>query len=346
MSQNDFPSRRLSFADKLPTSFDKILVIRRDNIGDLLCTTPLISALRARYQEAHIAVLANSYNASVLANNPDIDKVYQYTKAKHSSKLKLHIWWHEWQLYRALRKAHFDLVIHASPTTHPRTGKLAKYLKVPQRIGVANSSDDGFNVFITPQNVQGEHHVEHVYSLLKPLGITGSPGPMTLNIKVQHPHASLQRPLVGIHISSRRPDNRWPVESFIKLIENLQSKGAHCVLFWAYGEKNDPRYPGDNHLAQQIIRRFNDDISPLPMTTLKDLMSGLAQVDAIVTSDGGVLHIASALSKPVVALFGCTDSTTWGPWQVPHHILQGKGQATNIGVDDVTKATLQLLPLS
>lgn len=327
-------------------SFRKILVIRRDNIGDLLCTTPLISALRVRYQDAHIAVLANSYNASVLARNLDINKVYQYTKAKHSNKLKLHTWWHEWQLYRALRKARFDLIIHANPTPHPRTGKLAKYLKVPQRIGVANSPDEGFNVVISPQDVQGKHHVEQVYSLLKPLGITAQPGPMTLNIQTQHPHPSLKPPLVGIQISSRRPDNRWPVDSFIKLIENLQAKGVRCILFWAYGEKNDPRYPGDNHLAQQIMSRFNEDITPFPMETLEDLMSGLAQVDAIVTPDGGVLHIASALSKPVVALFGCTDSATWGPWQVPHHTLHGQGQAANIGVDEVTNATLQLLPLS
>ncbi len=329
----------------LAASFDKILVIRRDNIGDLLCTTPLISALRIRYQEAHIAVLANSYNASVLTNNPDVNKVYQYTKAKHSSKAKLHVWWHEWQVFRALRKARFDLVIHASPTAHPRTGKLAKYLKVPQRIGVAESPDEGFNVVIAPQEVPRGHHVEQVCSLLKPLGITDPPGPMTLNIETQHPHLSLKHPLVGIHISSRRPDNRWPVKSFIELIRNLQLKGAHCVLFWAYGEQEDPRYPGDNHLAQQIMSRFNEDITPLPMESLENLMSGLAQVDAIVTSDGGVLHIASALSKPVVALFGCTDSVTWGPWHVPHHTLQGHGQATNIGVDDVTKATLQLLAL-
>ncbi|VAW88662.1 hypothetical protein MNBD_GAMMA16-1188 [hydrothermal vent metagenome] len=325
-------------------AFNNILVIRRDNIGDLLCTTPLISALRAGYQEAHIAVLANSYNAAVLANNPDINRVYQYTKAKHSSRVKLHTWWHEWRLFRALRKARFDLVIHGNPTPHPRTGKLAKYLKVPQRIGVANSADEGFNIAISPQDVHGIHHVEQVYSLLKPLGIVDVPGSMTLNIERQHSHLSLKRPLIGIHISSRRPDNRWPVESFIELIENLQVKGAHCVLFWAYGEKNDPRYPGDNHLAQQLIDRFTEDIAPYPMETLEDLMSGLAQVDVIVTPDGGVLHIASALSKPVVALFGCTDSATWGPWQVPHRTLHGQGRATNISVDDVTKATLQLLP--
>src|SRR5262249_10029526 len=56
----------------------RILVIRRDNIGDLVCTTPLIFALRDRYPEAHIAALVNTYNEAVLAGNPALDAVHAY----------------------------------------------------------------------------------------------------------------------------------------------------------------------------------------------------------------------------------------------------------------------------
>ena len=42
------------------TQEPKILIVRRDNIGDLICTTPLISALRRRYPRAHLAALANT----------------------------------------------------------------------------------------------------------------------------------------------------------------------------------------------------------------------------------------------------------------------------------------------
>ncbi|MBM3273219.1 glycosyltransferase family 9 protein, partial [Candidatus Kaiserbacteria bacterium] len=44
----------------------RILVIRRDNIGDLICTTPLLAALRKQWPHAWIGVLANSYNAPIL----------------------------------------------------------------------------------------------------------------------------------------------------------------------------------------------------------------------------------------------------------------------------------------
>ncbi|MHB8536282.1 MAG: glycosyltransferase family 9 protein, partial [Sulfuricaulis sp.] len=50
----------------------RFLVIRRDNIGDLVCTTPLIHALRQRYPKARLCLLVNSYNRPVVENNPDI----------------------------------------------------------------------------------------------------------------------------------------------------------------------------------------------------------------------------------------------------------------------------------
>ena len=51
----------------------RILFIRRDNIGDLVLTTPLIHAVRARFPAAWIGVLGNSYNTPVLAAHPDVD---------------------------------------------------------------------------------------------------------------------------------------------------------------------------------------------------------------------------------------------------------------------------------
>ena len=66
-----------------PPPAGKFLVIRRDNIGDLVCTTPLIHALRIAYPKAQLCVLVNSYNRPVVENHPDIDTVYAYTKAKH-----------------------------------------------------------------------------------------------------------------------------------------------------------------------------------------------------------------------------------------------------------------------
>ena len=386
----------------LPQQFSKILVIRRDNIGDLLCTTPMLSALRRRYPAAHIAVLANDYNAPVLAGNPDVDKVYAYTKAKHSAASKWHARWSELKLYLELRHAAYELVIHANPSPHPRTGRLAKFLRAPYRLGVI-SSDNGprdahFNIGIPAQDVRGTHHVEKVFSLLAPLGITGSPGPMTLKMiddtsgQNAAPASDYPARVIGVHLSSRKACNRWPLAAFSRLIESLLGASLRVALFWAPGSEHDPRHPGDDEHARALAERFGhaiketlknplspdyggegkgegaslaldskspspppsplkgegERISPralelIPTPTLESLIHGLNQMDAVVCCDGGALHIASALGKPVVALFGCTDPRTWGPWRVEHRVLQGEGDAAAIQSSAVFEAVKSLL---
>ncbi len=64
----------------------KILIIRRDNIGDLVCTTPAIAALRKHYPDAEIGALVNSYNSEVLRGNPDVNRVFVYHKLKHAGQ--------------------------------------------------------------------------------------------------------------------------------------------------------------------------------------------------------------------------------------------------------------------
>lgn len=327
-------------ASELPVTFRRILVIRRDNIGDLLCTTPLLTALRSRYPAADIAVLANSYNAPVLAGNPDIDRVYAYTKAKHARGARMVSWWREWSVYRGLRAARFDLVIHANPSVHPRTGRLVRYLGAPYRIGV----DDGhgsYNLAIEPGAVPRAHHVEQVYALLAPLGITGRPGPLTL-VPDAAPVRRADGPVAGVHLSSRKPCNRWPLSNYRGLIDRLSAADVAIKLFWAPGSRDDRRHPGDDELADELCRHHSA-IEPVPTRSLPELIRGLAGTDLVVCPDGGALHIAAALGLPVVALFGCTDSATWGPWGVDHIVLEGRGQAERIAAADASDAALTLL---
>ena len=90
----------------------KILVIRRDNIGDLILTTPLIHALRQRFPQAWIGALVNSYNARVLEANPDLDEVFVYTKAKHRGSASVwSAYWSTFRLIFRLRKLRVDYAI-------------------------------------------------------------------------------------------------------------------------------------------------------------------------------------------------------------------------------------------
>src|SRR6266853_4597357 len=127
-------------ASSIPAERDarpRILVIRRDNIGDLVCTTPLISALRKRYPGGHIAALVNTYNEAVLARNPDVDAVHAYEKGKHRGAARsiVSVYSDRLRLIMTLRKERFDYAILATPGFAPRSLRLARSARAPHVLG-------------------------------------------------------------------------------------------------------------------------------------------------------------------------------------------------------------------
>jgi ADP-heptose:LPS heptosyltransferase len=98
---------------------------------------------------------------------------------------------------------------------------------------------------------------------------------------------------------------------------------ARFLLFWAPGAEDDPRHPGDDGKADRIRRSASDiPLEPIRTSGLGALLEGLARCDAVICADGGVMHLAAALHKPIACLFGVTDPSEWRPWGVPHRLVQ------------------------
>ncbi|MCP5142744.1 MAG: glycosyltransferase family 9 protein [Zoogloeaceae bacterium] len=325
------------------SSLRRILVIRRDNIGDLLCTTPLLSALRQAAPGASIEVLCNSYNAPVLAGNPDVDRVYSYTKAKHADVSKVIAWWREWRVFMALRRRGYDLVIHANPLPHARTEKLIRLIAPQHALAVVDAAGPGgsrgIDIAVDVRSIPAGHHVQRVFSLLRPLGIDGQPGPMHMVVpEGQGTVPDQARPRIGLHVSSRVPCNRWPEEYWRELIGRLAARGWTMRLFWAPGRADNARHPGDDELAGRLAAVAPGHLEMFPTANLDDLARGLSAVRLMIAGDGGAMHMAVALGKPTVALFGCTDAVQWGPWGVPSRVCDGGGAAGNVPPETVFEA--------
>ena len=79
----------------------------------------------------------------------------------------------------------------------------------------------------------------------------------------------------------------------------------------------------------------------LAPTTVAELIAIIAGAEIVIGSDGGPLHIAAALGKPVVALFGPTDREAWAPWRARHRLLMAP--ATKVPYLEVQQAVNDLL---
>lgn len=322
----------------------KILVIRRDNIGDLVLTTPVFAALRARFPGASIEALVNSYNAPVLAGHPDVDRVHVYTKRKHrvagtAGFAELSRAVRQWL---ELRARGYDHVLVAAPGFHPRQVRLARTLRARHVAAFVPPGHPPAGVDL-PVRHDGasRHHVEDTFRIVQALGIAGPPPPLRLAIEAPAAPRLAATPLVGVHISARKPRNRWREPHYVQFMRALHDRGGmQFRLFWSPGDGDDPRHPGDDPMAARIAAQARGlPLEPCPTRTLRDLAHGIAACDAFVCSDGGAMHLAAALGKPILCFFGDSPAAQWHPWGVPYRLLQPASlDARDIGVEAALEA--------
>jgi len=311
----------------------RILILRRDNIGDLVCTTPLIAALREQLPGAWLGALVTSYNAEVLARNAALDEIFVYEKLKHrSGSLLSHLRSRLGQWSR-MRAHSIDCVL--VPASSPRTLKLARSLK-PGRVLAAP-------VTVPPR----QHEVERIYDLGRALGLRGKPGPLQLRPDAGKCAEMQERlgpgPFVAIHISARRPAQRWPLERYAALAARL-AKETRVILLWAPGAADRPGHPGDDAAAAEVLRMAGHPaVLPVATADLKTLIAALSLADRVICPDGGAMHLAAALAKPVVALFGDSPADRWRPWGVPHRVLRPESRdLADLPVEPVLEAVASL----
>jgi len=338
----------------------RILVVRRDNIGDLVCTTPLIATLRTALPDAHIAALVNSYNAEVLARNPALDTVHVYTKLKHrapgTSALRPLL--ARLALIRRLRRERFDVAVLARSGFDRHALAFVRLLGIPRVIGFAPAGETprGLTDALQVPDNAAMHEVESVWHLLAPLGIAAAPGPLRVfpdpalvaawrgrfGGKVGSDEATALQggrarnallavadggtALLAVHVSAREASRQLSAAKWIDFLQGLRAAhpGVAPALFWSPGAEDDPRHPGDDAKAHGILSACAGlGVIPCPTATLDELMAGLACCNAFVGADGGALHVAVACGLPTVALFENSPFKLahWYPWQVRHELV-------------------------
>lgn len=336
----------------------RILFIRRDNIGDLVLTTPLIHAVRVRFPAAWIGFLGNSYNTPVLAEHPDVDEVFAYDKAKHvPGRSRLAVYLATAQLLWRLRALHIDLVILAGPWPQDHAAQLAAWIR-PRAI--RGFTMDGLPAAVTESVPYGDgalmHEVEDVYRLAHGLGAVSSPGPCIIAAdagEAARVRKALQAVsqsgdrIVALHLSARRKSQRWPAAYFASLALALHARWhVTLILLWAPGNASDPRHPGDDAKAAEVLSMMPAGIRCLawPTHSLAQLSGALSACHLMVCADGGAMHMASGLDVPVVAMFGDSPVNRWRPWDSRSEVLQAQeGDVANLEVASVLRACERVL---
>jgi ADP-heptose:LPS heptosyltransferase len=342
-----------------PDRVKRILVVRNDNLGDLLCTTPAFRALRRRYPSAHIAVLVPAHCRPLVQGNPDVDEVLSYTKAKHrTGGTMLKAWWEMLQMFRALWARRFDLAIEMRQRFSQSAAWLVYASRAPWRLGHRPPAQEPFGFFLNlglpqPEVHEIQHEVDSALRILRPLGVPPVPRELILTVQPEaqeRVETRLASAGIGarervalVHISNRRPTSRWPAERFAAVAVDLSERhGFHVLVNWAPGDDTNPLFPGDDGRVDEVLRLIRTPVHSWQTSTLEDLVASIRRSQLVFSTDGGVMHIAAAFHVPQVVIFGRTPVETWRPYSTLARVLKRGQESVNIGVEDALEAVQAL----
>lgn len=284
----------------------KILIIRRDNIGDMVCTTPLIAGISEQLKPSRLDILTNSYVAPILRNwNWVISNVFEYQKAKHTRESRVLNLIDRIRLILRLRQTQYDVIL----SFDPRASRLARLLRFKKLLTRQSEAQRAHLI--------GLHEVEQVWMLGDQLGLKGSPGPLFLQSSRSVP---VNPQLIGVHFSARRPTQRLTENQVLEVIAGLSKALPSCQirLFWSPGGEENPLHPGDDQKASKIREKLDSEAVELrPTATLGALIDEIEQCSLMIMADGGAMHVAAALGKPICALFAESNEQGGGRGKFP-----------------------------
>lgn len=297
---------------------ERILLIQLRQLGDILLTTPCISAVRQQRPQAKIAFLSHAMGRLVLDGNPHLDEHFFYESdwslAQHARFLA------------NLRGRRFDLVVDFM--NNPRSALMALATGAPKRVAFRSVRRWAYT-HAAPKPAEPRYIVERKLKLLEFAGFCsqaitdlGSPtasetslnlalpwneshtGPL-LRLLGQHTELSQARCRVVLSPTHRREARRWPLTRYAALSDWLVHTWGAAVI-WLWG-------PGEEEVIDQVRGLCCAATFKAPKTSLRELAALVANCDFFVGNSNGPSHIAVATGIPSLQLHGHTEGAAWTP---------------------------------
>ena len=290
-----------------------------------------MAGIKQQLKVDRLDVVTNAYVAPVLKGNAFIDTLYVYHKLKHGHTSFFNLIYERLKLIFHLRQHHYDYIIAFDHRALNLTRFLRKTKVLTPIIDWTNQTE-----------------VERAWELGQRIGLKGLPGPLTLPLHLYDSSSDIKNSqTLGIHISARRIKQQYPITEWAILIRTLHDIDPKLTfhIFWSPGDSKNPMHPGDDHKALVLKKELKDlPVKFMPTPTLDSLIKSIHTCGSMIMADGGAMHIAAALNRPIIALFGDSNPKRWRPWGVPYIIMQNKTKhVKDIKASKIVDAWLNLI---
>ncbi len=282
----------------------RILVVGPSWVGDMVMAQSLFKIIKAGSREARITVLAPAWSAPILKRMPEVDATIEMSVGHGRLQLGARR-----RLARSIRQYRFDQAIVVPGSF--KSALIPWFAGIPKRTGFVGEQRWGLLNDIrrlderaTPANVQRYASL----GMDREQTISGMPPYPELQIDQTQLDATLSRfgltldkPVLafcpGAEYGSAK---RWPAEHFAQVARDRMKAGWQV---WIFGAKND------QPIARQINHLNADGCVDLTgQTRLEEVVDLISCARYVVTSDSGLMHVAAATGRHVIALYGASSA--------------------------------------
>ena len=313
----------------------RLLIIKRDKLGDLLLALPVIAHARTIAPDAEIHLLANDYNAWVARDHPALNRTWTYPRVRSGRRVHPLAALRQVPLQWQLRRQHFDWAFVLGGDESHRG--IRRAIATGARRIVAYAQDSAvYGPRLTDRLVPpaGGHEVQRMLALLAPLvqslrGRRDDMAPVAaptftppdaarveaanwLSARGLAPHG-----YVVIGLGARRSKKQPSAEQVARWSTRIRDeRGLPTVLMWTPGTATNAGYPGDDALAQAVLERNLAHVHPF-RGPIAPALGLIFSARTSVVPDSGLMHFAAASPGGVLGLFAdpldSAPAARWAP---------------------------------
>ena len=289
----------------------KILILKPSSLGDVIHALPVLRLLKKAHPSSEIYWWLESSLVGLLQDDPDLAGIIPFERQRWANPL---YWPEAWRSLQEIRAHHFDWVIDLQSLL--RSGIVAWLANGEFTIGLDDPREGAraFYDITVPRPSYNTHAVDWYKSVLPWLKVSvdseidwipARPGVAEAIQQKWEPDAS---PWIVLQPGARWKNKRWPAEHFVELVRQALNAFDN-VKFVVLGSV------ADGPMGAAIA-----DVSPsrclnlTGATSLPEMVEWIRLSQCMVTNDTGPMHVAAALGKPVISLFGPTEPRRTGPY--------------------------------
>jgi heptosyltransferase-1 len=294
----------------------RVLVVRLGAMGDILHALPAVTALRQAHPEWFLGwAVEPQWRGLLCAGDcktrgpemPLVDQIH-VVPAKQWARTPLRVETLRVirQLRQELRAARYDICIDLQGAV--RSAAIARWAGAARLIGEDRPREHAARWFFSERvPTQGVHVIEQAIEVVNQAAgesLPFVPAWLPTEERAERMAEELCQPFVLLNPGAGWGAKRWPIDRYAEVARALRAGGYSIVVNAG---------PGEEQLADELREAGGDFVIPV-QPTLTELIAITRRAALVIAGDTGPLHLASALGRPVVAIFGPTDPARNGPF--------------------------------